>query len=746
MSLFKDQNPEQMKEYDYEKNSAIGLDIDVISCSSNKRAFWKCQTCGGAWEASFAERNRCKGCPYCTGRRVLEGYNDLKTRFPEIANEWDYEKNGSFLPTMVAAFSMKSAFWVCKMGHSYSTSIALRTSQKQGCPYCSGKRGLRGFNDLESRFPEVAKEWNYQKNAPLVPAEITYGSSKKVWWKCKSCGNEWISDIASRTRGQGCRTCGNKRGAEKRKCERIKRGISLSQKEPWVLAEWDYSKNTLSPNNITPRSHERCWWICAKGHSYDLAVADKANGQGCPYCAGKRVLPGFNDVESCAPELLSDWDYKSNAITPKEITYGSDKSVFWKCQNCGKPYKLSVQEKRRRANKYCIACKKEFGSSIPEQTVFFYISQVFPDAINGYRNTPLLGTKELDIFIPSINTGIEYDGRAWHDNKKRDKEKSQSLIDFGIKLIRLRETGAPEIEDGSYVIPVSRKRNEADYSFLQKPIEELMNYFAMQYNIPVLVINIENNIHDIISGFLRLQKENSLAECYPNVAKELHPTKNLGLDPTHIGCRSGQMVWWQCPECGHEWRSRVIDRTTKGYGCRSCGNRNATMLRIKRKLAIDGSFADRYPELLKDWDYEKNGSLLPSSLTVSSGRPIWWKCTTCGYEWIAKIADRTKGEGCIKCGIKRAHQKRIIDIIKNEGSLADNYPEIAAEWDYVKNTPSLPSEFTYASNKKFWWKCKTCSFEWESRISQRTRGQGCPRCYKNGIVEGQISMFDSSFQ
>ena len=134
MALFKDQNPDLMKDYDYERNSALGLDLDTIRSSSNKRAFWKCQTCGGSWEATFAERNRHKGCPYCSGKRVLEGYNDLKTRFPEIADEWDYEKNGDLLPTRVAPFSSKTAFWVCKRGHSYSMVIANRASQKQGCP------------------------------------------------------------------------------------------------------------------------------------------------------------------------------------------------------------------------------------------------------------------------------------------------------------------------------------------------------------------------------------------------------------------------------------------------------------------------------------------------------------------------------------------------------------------------------------------------------------------------------------
>ena len=742
MALFKDQNPDLMKDYDYEKNNALGLDLNTLSCSSNKRAFWKCQTCGGSWEAAFAERNRHKGCPFCSGNRILEGYNDLKTKFPEIAGEWDYEKNGGFQPTKVAPFSMKSAFWICKKGHSYSMVIANRTSQKQGCPYCAGKRVLPGFNDLESRFPKIAKEWDYEneKNAPLSPAEITYGSSKTVWWKCCDCGNEWAASISSRTRGQGCKICGNKRGAEKRIKGLVEKGSSITEKAPWLLREWDYDKNLVSPDSIPPKSDKRCWWICEKGHSYDLRVADKVGGQGCPYCAGKRVLPGFNDLESHDMELLTDWDYENNTIKPSEITYGSKKKVSWKCQNCGRSYLLSVQEKRRRESKYCPICKREFGSSIPEQAVFYYIRQIFPDAINGYRDYALLGMKELDIFIPSINTAIEYDGQAWHDNKKRDNEKALALENAGIILIRLRETGAPEIEDNSYLIPVPKGANEADYSFLQKPIEMLLEYLSTQYSFQVPTFDISHDISVITTGFLRLQKKNSLAVCYPNVARELHPTKNQGLDPDRIGCRSGQTVWWKCPECGNEWKSRIIDRTTKGQGCKTCGNKRGAEKRNRKIIAESGSFANHYPELLKEWDHEKNDPLSPYDFSASSGSKVWWKCISCGHEWQATINGRSRGQGCKECGNRRAQITRLQRKIKIEGSLTDRYPEIANEWDYSKNESLLPSDFTFASNRKVWWKCKTCGNEWESRISQRTRGQGCPQCYKERIVEGQMAL------
>ena len=415
MALFKDINPELLSEYDQTLNADKGIDFDAIRPSSNIRVFWKCSKCGGSWEASFAERNRHKGCPYCSGRRILKGYNDLATKFPEIAAEWDYDKNAPLLPIEIAPFSNKDVYWICKQGHSYISTISRRTSQGQGCPYCAGKKALQGFNDLESKYPEIAKEWDYEKNAPLLPSEVTYGSQKKVWWKCPVCGHEWLASINTRTTGEGCKICGNKRGAQKRTKKAIENGSSITEKAPWLLKEWDYEKNEIIPEEVLYGSSKKYWWVCDKGHSYDMSVAQKYNGYGCPYCSGKRVLQGFNDLESHDPELIDDWDYENNSIKPSEVTYGSQRKVWWKCQNCGKSYLLAVQEKRNQKIKYCSTCKKEIGSSIPEQTVFYYVRQAFPDAINGYRDNTLLGKKSLDIYIPAIKTGIEYDGRAWHD-------------------------------------------------------------------------------------------------------------------------------------------------------------------------------------------------------------------------------------------------------------------------------------------------------------------------------------------
>ena len=72
--------------------------------------------------------------------------------------------------------------------------IALRG---HGCPYCSSHRVMKGYNDLESQNPTLAKEWDYDRNTSS-PSDVTVASGKKVWWRC-SKGHEWEATISKRS-------------------------------------------------------------------------------------------------------------------------------------------------------------------------------------------------------------------------------------------------------------------------------------------------------------------------------------------------------------------------------------------------------------------------------------------------------------------------------------------------------------------------------------------------------------------
>ena len=118
--------------------------------------------------------NICKNktqCPYCSNQKILPGFNDLKTTYPDIAQEWDETKN-TIEPSSIGAGSGKKAWWMCSKGHEWEAVIATRTKKKVGCPYCSGRKVYQGFNDLSTTHPELAQQWDWQSNSGLRPEDI----------------------------------------------------------------------------------------------------------------------------------------------------------------------------------------------------------------------------------------------------------------------------------------------------------------------------------------------------------------------------------------------------------------------------------------------------------------------------------------------------------------------------------------------------------------------------------------------
>jgi len=252
------QFPELAKEVD-------GWDPSTVVAGSGKKMPWKCKK-NHKWIASVAHRSSGRGCPFCSGFKVLEGFNDLQTKFPEIAKE----ANG-WNPSTVAPGSVKKLSWKCSKGHQWETSPNSRTNNRSGCPFCSNRKVFVGFNDLKTRFPDIASEadgWD--------PSTVIAGSHQKMSWQCKE-GHKWIAVVNSRTTkgGRGCPYCGNHIAGY---------GNDLKTKYPQIADEWDYKKNKTKPEEHTRRSGKKVWWICTIGHSYDATIDKRVSDRGCPYC------------------------------------------------------------------------------------------------------------------------------------------------------------------------------------------------------------------------------------------------------------------------------------------------------------------------------------------------------------------------------------------------------------------------------------------------------------------------------
>lgn len=136
---------------------------------------------------------------------MLQKKNSFEERYPELALLWNHDKNMSIRPNAVLPMSNKIVWWKCEKDHEWQESI-VNVAKGNRCPYCSNHRALSGYNDFQTKYPNIAKEWDFSKNHDLKPSELTIGSNKKVWWRCNN-GHEWRANIARRVKSSSCPYC-----------------------------------------------------------------------------------------------------------------------------------------------------------------------------------------------------------------------------------------------------------------------------------------------------------------------------------------------------------------------------------------------------------------------------------------------------------------------------------------------------------------------------------------------------------
>jgi hypothetical protein len=184
----------------------------------------------------------------------------------------------------------------------------------------------------------------------------------------------------------------------------------------------------------------------------------------------------------------------------------------------------------------------------------------------------------------------------------------------------------------------------------------------------------------------------SLATTHPQLAAQAD-----GWDPTTLTAGSEKEVGWKC-NLGHQWKARVVN-FTKNDTCPVCSSLSIT-----------------HPELAAQadgWD--------PTTLTAGSNKSVTWKCNL-GHQWSSIVSNRSKGNGCPVCSGKA------VDAGFND--LATTHPELAAQadgWD--------PTTLTAGSGKKVGWKCDL-EHKWNTPVSGRSRGQGCPVCSGRSVDTG----------
>ena len=337
----------------------LPLTPDNTSYGSKRKVWWRCEK-GHNWQAAVHTRTGSgTGCPVCAGKVARAGENDLATLFPELARQWHPTRNGDLTPEQVVPGSHRMVWWVCEKGHQWRASIKSRVAGCV-CPVCANREIHPSENDLATQYPQLAVQWHPTKNGNLTPEQIPPGTTRKVWWRCEK-GHEWQASVASRVSGCGCPVCAGK--------VIVPGENDLQSLFPDIAKEWHPTRNgTTTPGTVSPYSNRKVWWNCEKGHDYQAVVGARTlSASGCPYCAGRKVLPGFNDLASLEPETARQWHPELNgALTPRMVTAGSHRKVWWECTQ-GHVWKAAIYSRTGPQKCGCPACSGKVCSDRQER-------------------------------------------------------------------------------------------------------------------------------------------------------------------------------------------------------------------------------------------------------------------------------------------------------------------------------------------------------------------------------------------
>lgn len=415
-------HPEIAKEWDTEKNDKS---VQSITPKSYYSAWWVCPL-GHSWRGLVTNRVKGTLCPVCEGREVLSGFNDLSITHPDFAEQFSPKNDVDV--TEIGKGSSYRALWECEKGHEWEATVASRIYNNSGCPYCSVRKFKTGVNDLLTLRPDIAQYWS-DKNE-FSPSDVSTGYSEKVWWECDEGHEYQMSVILKTSSGFKCPLCSGRV---------VISGVNdVFTILPDIAQLWS-KKNTLDPTKLTVKSNKRAIWECDKGHEWEATVQLISEGRRCPFCANKRILPGYNDVFTAHPHLKDEWDFEKNAedgINPEEYSYGSKQMAWWKCDK-GHSWKARILGKK--TGEGCPECAHNISRG--EIALAEYIRSL------GFnietRNRSVLGGQELDIFVPNKSVAFEFNGVYWHSEIYREKDyhynKYAKCREQGIRLIQVWE-------------------------------------------------------------------------------------------------------------------------------------------------------------------------------------------------------------------------------------------------------------------------------------------------------------------
>ena len=431
---------------------------------------------------------------------------------------------------------------------------------------------------------DIFNEVDLKKNKDIDFNNLTYRSAKKIWWKCKKEGHTFQATCHHRTRGSGCPSC-----------IKYSRVITLEKSllflKPEIAKWWHPIKNgELEPKDVSAATSSKYWFKCELGHEFESSTTHQNKKTiVCARCSG-RVPSEERNFEKDFPDAAKQWDYEKNLNRPSEYTPGSNYKAWWKCAK-GHSYQQAITQ-RTGQNQGCNICKANISK--PQIRIYAEFKSIFKNV----ELSKIIKKIEIDIYIPDIKIGIEYDGKYYHSNRiRKDLEKNKKIKNMGISLIRVREKSLERISETDILL----KTNNLQKVDIDEILESFKK-FSSSYKYARKIDNyLEQNEFVNTKGFnkyiLNLPFpifEKSLAFTHKDLIKTWDYKKNKNVTPEQFTSSNKTKVWWICDKFNHSWEASISDRTYKKAGCRICNEDN----RIIRFLEMNKK---RKGKKKKDW-------------------------------------------------------------------------------------------------------------------------------------------------
>jgi len=729
--------PHLLKEWDYEKND---FGPDDRGAHTNIRVLWKCEE-HGSYQKNIIDRTKHnRGCPQCKSgltkkiRQTIPKKIFFKESHPDIFKNINLEKHKFEDIENIGSYDQIVISFKCTLcEYEWINTPFNLIGNKKICPRCHKDYwsvikylDQNKYDNINIINPNFATSYHFKfpkcgHEVYITVRHFLEQLEKKV---CSICEKEKrekeIVNLYSKT--TSLKEISNKVSMSKQYIRKIliEKGLYKNVKiypietafDAGYLKHLDYEKNedTDYIKRLSKGSDKQIYFKCIHcNNEWKGKIQSNNKCFKCEISFGAKF-----------PELLKEWDYEKNIIDPFEIKPHINIRVFWKCtnENCKNEWDTLVAQRTKGKNPSgCPKCNSNKVSGI-ERKFFYFLEKIFSsgNVKNSYSFKPKKGrVQEIDIFIESLNLAVEYDGEYFHKERyKTDIQKTKTLEDNGMFVIRIREDGLKKIND--YDINHNFNKTPFNQTFFK-----LMDIIEKRYTLTKKQKKILDKLKDKDLENYKLPKQylkyplvqNALSSTHTHVAKMWDYEKNYPITPDMITSTNPKKYSWIYSDCNHNFKATTITMVKNG-SCKVC-----------EKLKI---LKEKLPQLQSLWNDEKNGPIDKEVLMYKN--KYWWKCE-CGEEWEGDIKSLIFNNGkCSKCS----------------SSSLNDHPHIAKFWDHEKNFKKFKvkiQDVKLSDERRFYWTCPDCKTTklWIIKTIRKKKGK-CINCNKKSVYGHSIKILE----